>query len=80
MPAVGVEGDQRQRRLRSPVGLPLLVVPHHQLAAGVARRQGHHQGADHRVVFLRVLVGEEVLVGLIDQQRVKIGGQLGGVR
>ena len=80
VPAVGVEGDQRQRRLRPPVGLPLLVVPHHQLAAGVAGRQGHHQGPDHRVVFLGVLVGEEVLVRLIDQEGVKIGRQLGSVR
>ncbi len=80
MPAVGVEGDQRQRRLRPLVGLPLLVVPHHQLAAGVAGRQRHHQGPDHRVVLLGVLVGQEVLVRLIDQEGVKIGGQLGSVR
>ena len=80
MPGVGVEGDERKRGLRSPVSLPFLVVPHHQLAAGVAGWQRHHQGADHRVVLLGILVGEEELVRLVDQERVKIGGQLGGVR
>ena len=80
VPTISVEGDERQRRLRSPVGLPLLVVTHHQLAAGVAGRQGHHQGPDHRVVLLRILMDEEELVRLIDQEGVKIGGQPGGVR
>jgi hypothetical protein len=49
-------------------------------AVGVARRQRHHQGPDHRVVFLGILVGEEVLVRLIDQEGVKIGSQFGSVR
>ncbi len=80
VPAVGVEGDERQRRLRPPVGLPILAQPHHQLAPRVAGRQGHHEGPDHRVVFLGILVGEEELVRLVDQQGVKIGGQFCSVR
>jgi hypothetical protein len=55
-------------------------VPDQQLTAGVAGRQGHHEGPDHRIVFLGVLVGEEELVRLIDQQGVKIGRQSGGAR
>ncbi len=80
VPAVGVEGDHRQLRLRPPVGLPLIEVAHHQLAAGVTGRQRHHQGADHRVVLLAVLMGKEELARLVDQKRMKIGGQLGGDR
>jgi hypothetical protein len=55
-------------------------MPHDQLAAGVPGRQRHNQGSDHRIGFLGVLVGEGVLVLLIHQQGMKIGGQLGSVR
>ena len=79
-PAVGIEGDERQRRLRAAVRRPLLAQPHDQFAAGVAGRQRHHQGRDHVVGLLRVLVGKEELVRLIDQEGMKIGGQAGGVR
>ncbi len=79
MPAVGVEGDERQHRLRALVGLPLPVVLNHQLAAGVAGRQRHHQGRDHIVGLLRVLVGEEELVRLVDQEGVQVRSQAGSV-
>ena len=78
--AVGVEGDGGKRPFRSPVSLPLLAAPHHQLAAGVVGWQRYHQGADHRVVLLGILVGEEELARLVDQERVQVGGQRGGVR
>ncbi len=80
VPTISVEGDQRQLRFRPAVVRPLLVMPHHQLTAGVGGRQRHHQGADHQVVLLAVLMGEEELVRLVYQEGMKIGGQLGGVR
>ncbi|UCM88858.1 hypothetical protein [Streptomyces marincola] len=51
-----------------------------QFTTGVRRRQRHHQGAHHRVVFLRVLMGEEELPLAVDQHRVRFGTQPGAAR
>jgi hypothetical protein len=53
---------------------------HSRSAAVIGGWQRYHQGADHRVVLLGILVREEELIRLVDQQRVQIDGQLGPVR
>ncbi len=80
VPAVGVEGDQRELCRRASVGVLLVEVTYRQLAPGVLGGQRHHQGADHRVVLLAVLVGAEELARLVHQQGMKAGGEFGGDR
>ena len=67
--AVGVEGDQGQRRRRSPVSLPLLVAPDHQLGA-VRKPQlfldGREDDMQHRGIPRRADAVPRDLPGITD--------------
>lgn len=75
MAAVGVEGDERERLLRGPVGDPLTEVLDDDGAAGEPRGQGHDQRADHSLLPFRVLVLLEELIWPVDQKAVKLSAE-----
>lgn len=71
--AVRVERDQRELPLRGAEGELLSPVLDDERAAREAARERHHQGADHLVCLLGILVREEELAGAVDQQIVQLG-------
>ena len=73
--AIGVEGDEGQLLPRAPEAHLLVVVLHLDRAPLVIRRQEDDEAADHAVLLLGVLMGEEELARLVDQHVVQRRGQ-----
>ena len=71
--AVGVERDERDRVRFRLVGRGLVAVLDDQGPTGERRRQGHHEGPDHAVGLLGVLVGDEELPRCVHQHGVQLG-------
>lgn len=77
---VGIERDEREPALRRSVGDGLAGVFDHESATLVRGRKRHDQRADHRVVLLGVLMGDEELPAPIDQHGMELRAEIAARR